>query len=91
MGKVYKARDTRLDRAVAIKILPDDFARDAPLKVRFEREARTISQLSHRNIRVDMSEYDVAPDGQHFLINTTAGRHRSLPLTVAVGWQPGAP
>ena len=47
MGEVYKARDTRLDRSVAIKILPPEFADDAQLKLRFEREAKTISQLNH--------------------------------------------
>src|SRR5438874_8423195 len=62
MGEVYKARDTRLDRAVAIKILPDAFARDAQLKVRFEREARTISQLSHPNI---CTLFDV---GENYLV-----------------------
>ena len=62
MGEVYKARDTRLDRTVAIKILPDHFAGDAQLKVRFEREARTISQLSHPNI---CTLFDV---GENFLV-----------------------
>ena len=62
MGEVYKARDTRLDRAVAIKILPDSFARDAQLKDRFEREARTISQLSHPNI---CTLFDV---GENYLV-----------------------
>jgi serine/threonine protein kinase len=50
MGEVYRARDTRLDRAVAIKILPADFAKNGQLKIRFECEAKTISQLSHPNI-----------------------------------------
>jgi Tol biopolymer transport system component len=50
MGEVYKARDTRLDRSVAIKILPPEFAGNVQLKLRFEREAKTISQLTHPNI-----------------------------------------
>ena len=47
MGEVYKARDTRLDRTVAIKVLPEHVAADADLKQRFEREAKTISSLNH--------------------------------------------
>jgi Tol biopolymer transport system component len=50
MGEVYQARDTRLDRTVAIKVLPAEFSRDAALKIRFEREAKTISALNHPNI-----------------------------------------
>src|SRR5689334_11027451 len=50
MGEVWKARDTRLDRSVAIKVLPAEFATNAQLKLRFEREAKTISQLSHPHI-----------------------------------------
>ena len=50
MGEVWRARDTRLDRNVAIKIMADAFARDAEFQRRFDREARTISQLSHPNI-----------------------------------------
>jgi eukaryotic-like serine/threonine-protein kinase len=50
MGEVFKARDTRLDRSVAIKILPAEFAQNTQLRLRFEREAKTISQLSHANI-----------------------------------------
>jgi serine/threonine protein kinase len=50
MGEVYKARDTRLDRVVAIKVLPQHLSDNADLKQRFEREARTISSLNHPNI-----------------------------------------
>jgi eukaryotic-like serine/threonine-protein kinase len=50
MGEVYRARDTRLDRAVAVKILPAEFAQNAQFKIRFDREARMIAQLSHPHI-----------------------------------------
>jgi Tol biopolymer transport system component/predicted Ser/Thr protein kinase len=50
MGEVWRARDTRLDRSVAIKVLPAGFAANAQMRMRFEREAKTISQLNHPNI-----------------------------------------
>src|SRR5215471_4916400 len=50
MGEVYRARDTRLDRIVAIKVLPERFSQHSELRQRLEREARTISKLSHPNI-----------------------------------------
>src|SRR6266516_492876 len=62
MGEVYRARDTRLDRSVAIKILPAEFADDAQLRIRFEREAKTISQLSHPHI---CTLFDV---GENYLV-----------------------
>ena len=50
MGEVYKARDTRLDRIVAIKVLPAQLADDPQFRDRFDREARAISQLTHARI-----------------------------------------
>src|SRR5712692_1449885 len=61
-GEVWRGRDTRLDRSVAIKILPASFAANAQLKLRFEREARAISQLNHPNI---CTLYDV---GDSYLV-----------------------
>ena len=50
MGEVYRARDTRLNRDVALKVLPDDFARDPARRQRFEQEARAVAALNHPNI-----------------------------------------
>jgi Tol biopolymer transport system component len=66
MGEVYKARDTRLGRTVALKVLPERLSRDTELRQRFEREARTISQLSHPHI---CALYDVGhQDGTDYLV-----------------------
>src|SRR5439155_21115111 len=60
MGEVYRARDTRLKRDVAIKILPDEFARDGERVSRFQREAEVLASLNHPNIA---SIYDVQEAG----------------------------
>ena len=66
MGEVYRARDSRLDRSVAIKILPTHLADDPQARQRFEREARTISSLNHPNICV---LHDVGiHDGTSYLV-----------------------
>ncbi len=67
MGEVYRARDTRLDRIVAIKVLPESFAADADRLQRFEQEARVLSALNHPNL---LSIYDVGEqDGIHYLVS----------------------
>ena len=87
MGEVYMARDTRLDRTVALKIMPDALAADPMFRDRFEREARTISQLDHPNI---CALYDVGQEqGRSYLVmqylegETLAARLAvgALPLT----------
>jgi hypothetical protein len=63
MGEVYRARDTRLDRMVAVKVLPSSFAADADRLQRFEREARSVAALNHTNILAvhDIGTHDGAP------------------------------
>jgi serine/threonine protein kinase len=63
MGEVYKGRDTRLDRTVALKVLPEAHAADGERSLRFEREARAISSLNHPHICAlyDVGEQDGAP------------------------------
>ena len=52
MGEVYRAEDSRLDREVAIKVLPEQFAQDPERLARFEREAKAVAALAHPNILV---------------------------------------
>src|ERR1700678_2096601 len=66
MGEVYRARDTRLERTVATKILPSHLSEDQESKQRFDREARTISSLNHPNI---CTLHDVGhQDGTDYLV-----------------------
>jgi predicted Ser/Thr protein kinase/DNA-binding beta-propeller fold protein YncE len=67
MGEVYRARDTRLKREVALKILPPEFAQEPARRQRFELEARTVAALNHPNI---VSIYDVGAENDTFYIVT---------------------
>jgi serine/threonine protein kinase len=66
MGEVYRARDTRLDRVVAIKVLPEFFAAAAERLRRFEQEAKAVAALNHPNI---LSVHDIgAQKGTHYIV-----------------------
>src|SRR5436190_20234517 len=66
MGEVYRARDTRLERTVAIKILPSHLSSNPEAKQRFDREARSISSLNHPNV---CQLYDVGShEGTSYLV-----------------------
>jgi Tol biopolymer transport system component len=94
MGEVYRARDSRLGREVAIKVLPDHLSKNEEVRQRFEREARTISQLSHPHI---CAIYDVGShEGTEYLVmellegETLAARLASGPLPLAQTLRYGA-
>jgi serine/threonine protein kinase len=85
MGEVYRAKDTRLDRTVAVKVLPDHLSENPEARQRFDREARAISSLNHPNI---CTLHDVGhQDGIDFLVmeflegETLADRLRKGPMT----------
>ena len=87
MGEVYRARDTKLDRDVAIKVLPEDFASDPDRLARFEREAKLLASLNHANIA---AIYGLEDEGdQRFIVmevvegETLAGRIARGPVPVA--------
>src|SRR5271169_4927589 len=93
MGEVYRARDTRLGRDVAIKVLPSHLGSDPDLKARFEREAKAISALSHPRI---CHLYDIgSQDGTDYLVmellegETLADRLKKGPLPLKQALQYG--
>ena len=86
MGEVFRARDTRLQRTVAIKLLPVELAADPERKQRFEREARAVAALSHPHI---CTLFDVGQaEGREFLVmeylegQTLAERVEQGPLPI---------
>jgi len=82
MGEVYRARDARLGREVALKILPQSFAADANRSRRFEQEARAIGALSHPNI---FSVYDVGSENGTYYIVTELLHGTSLREKLSAG------
>ena len=66
MGEVYKAKDRKLGRDVAIKVLPEEFAKDADRVARFQREAKLLASLNHPNIAAINGLEE--SDGIHFLV-----------------------
>jgi serine/threonine protein kinase len=78
MGEVFRARDTRLDRDVAIKVLPEEFFQDKERRERFEREAKLLAALNHPNIATIHSFEEIS--GRYLLVqelvegDTLAGR-----------------
>src|SRR6202521_4629381 len=86
MGVVYRARDTKLKREVAVKILPDEFSSDPDRVARFQREAELLSSLNHSNIAA--INYLQEADGSRFLVlelvegETLAERIQRGPLPI---------
>jgi Tol biopolymer transport system component len=87
MGEVYRARDTRLGREVAVKVLPQDLAATPEIRARFEREARLISSLNHPNI---CTVHDVGTEGNDFYLVMELVEGESLAERTARGALPTA-
>jgi eukaryotic-like serine/threonine-protein kinase len=101
MGEVYRARDARLNRDVAVKVLPAVFARDPDRLRRFEQEAQTVAALNHPNILAihDFGEHEGSPyivteflEGETLRERLHAGpylyaRRLNLPSRSRAGWQ----
>src|SRR5881296_2569662 len=77
MGEVYRARDAKLDRDVAIKILPVTFASDADRLARFEREAKTLAALNHPNIAQIYGLEDIGAGGRALVMELVEGEDLS--------------
>ena len=92
MGEVYRARDTRLDRQVAIKVLPVAYSMDSDRLRRFEQEARAAGKLNHPNV---LTVYDVGVhNGASYIVTELLDgeelraqlQHGAVPPRRALGW-----
>ena len=96
MGEVYRAKDTKLDRDVAVKVLPSALAQDPDRLARFEREAKVLASLNHPNMLFEGkhqfvpsprgAEYAVTPDGRHFLLLKPPTEEPPRQIQVIVNW-----
>jgi serine/threonine protein kinase len=102
MGEVYRARDTKLGRDVAIKVLPESVSRDPDRLARFEREARVLASLNHANIAAIhgleevppaqpggipvYDDYDIHPDGRTLVLVRRSGRTQAREVTLTANW-----
>src|SRR5438128_2779909 len=82
MGQVYRARDTKLNRDVALKILPDAFARDPDRLARFTREAQTLASLNHSNIG---AIYGIEEGPAEAGLHASGGHVRALVMELVEG------
>src|SRR4030095_6620606 len=82
MGEVYRARDRKLHRDVALKVLPDEFALDADRRARFEREAQVLASLNHPNIAAIYGLEEAATDPAR---TEEQGNARALVLELVEG------
>src|SRR5918997_3139362 len=87
MGDVYRARDTRLDRDVAVKVLPERGARDAEARARFELEAKAVAALSHPNI-LAIHDYGSTDEAAYSVTELLEGQTlRQRLLQGALSWR----
>src|SRR5881628_2114088 len=85
MGEVYRAKDTKLGREVAIKVLPESVSADPERLARFEREARALASLNHPNI---VTVYSVEEAGNMRLLAMELVEGHTLDLVIATGGLP---